>query len=83
MYTPILHILLLRKQISHTLKSMRFSNVNPATCDNGISVVASGKLTSPLEVQTNSALNVLLSLVPLRFGFHWDHRVGQSRQLRS
>lgn len=83
MYTPVLHILLLRKQIGHTFKSMRLSDVDPATCNNRISVLASGKLTSSLEVQPNSALNVLLPLVPLRLGFHWDHRVGQSRQLRS
>ena len=77
----ILHIFVLRKHIGHAFKSMGLPDIDSATCDNRVSVVARSKLTSSLEVESNSAFNILLSLVSFRLGFHWDRCIWQNGQL--
>lgn len=46
----LLYRLILRKHIGNAFKSTSFSDVDSATCDDRVSVIASGKLTSSLEV---------------------------------
>lgn len=81
-----MHILLdrlvLRKHVCHAFKGVGLSDVDSATCDHWISIVTHSKLASSLEMESNSALNVFLSLISLGLGFHWHCCIGQGCQFR-
>lgn len=78
----LLHRLVLRKHVCHAFKGVGLTDVDSATRDDWISIVTHSKLTSSLEMESNPALDVFLSLVSLGFGLHWHRCIGQGCQFR-
>lgn len=72
----LLHMLVLRKHVCDAFKGVRLSDVDSATCDHWVSIVTNSKLASSLEMESNSTLDVFLSLVSLGLGFHWHRCIG-------
>lgn len=76
----LLHRLVLRKHVCHAFKGMGLSDVDSATCDHWIAVIAHSKLTSSLEMESNSALDIFLSFISLGLDFHRHRCIGQGCQ---
>lgn len=71
----------LRKHVGHVLHSMSLGDINSASRNNRVAIIAHSQLPGSLQVQSDPALDVLLPLIPLRLGLRLDSGGRQAGQL--
>lgn len=72
-----------RKHVGDIFQRMSFGSIDAAPCYHGISVITQSQLTSALEVQSDTTLNVFLALIPLGLDLHLISGVTKRSQPRS